>query len=379
MRVAYIFNHPHIVGGGEISLIELMEAIRPLGVEPFALLPSQGEITERLKVLKIPCFINPMPSLKGLSLLHFPSVVGQMAKMFQQQDIHLAHSNGARCTLYAAEAARKAGIACLWHVRVIERDAVLDRIRGRRVAGIIANSRATAETLRPLIPRNRPVDVIYNGVSLSRIHQAPALDLRSTFNLPGHPVLFVAARVTPEKGLDVLIEACARMTHPHSVVVMGSTPMADYADRLKQQSAALKNSRWIWSPPHPQFINLMKTADLVAIPSRHEGFCRVIPEAWACGIPILATRQGGPAELIHHEKDGWLTPSGNAVAMSQALDHLLQNPDLRQRLSQAGSLRTQEFDLEHTAGQILEVYRKDCSRAVKDSRASPIPTHIPCC
>jgi len=79
--------------------------------------------------------------------------------------------------------------------------------------------------------------------------------------------------------------------------------------------------------------------DIFALPSRSDSFGLVLLEAWANGIPSVAYRAGGVAEVIHHESDGLLVPCGNVNALASALVCLVENPVLRQKLGASGKER----------------------------------------
>jgi glycosyltransferase involved in cell wall biosynthesis len=99
--------------------------------------------------------------------------------------------------------------------------------------------------------------------------------------------------------------------------------------------------------------------DAFALPSRTDSFGLVLLEAWANGLPNVAYRAGGPAELIRHEQDGLLVPCGDVEQLARALDHLAAQPALRARLGAAGQQRTRS---EFRWGDKLELVRQTYDR-----------------
>jgi glycogen(starch) synthase len=87
--------------------------------------------------------------------------------------------------------------------------------------------------------------------------------------------------------------------------------------------------------PHQQIPGLMQAADLFALPSRSEPFGIVLLEAGAAGLPVIASRTGGIAELLEHEKTGLLIPSDDESALFEALRRLLCDRDYAGRLAAA--------------------------------------------
>src|SRR5206468_4640584 len=80
--------------------------------------------------------------------------------------------------------------------------------------------------------------------------------------------------------------------------------------------------------------------DVFALPSRSDSFGLVLLEAWANGLPNLAYRAGGIADLVRHEDDGLLAPCGDVAALAAMLLRLIEDSALRRRLGDAGQART---------------------------------------
>jgi len=89
----------------------------------------------------------------------------------------------------------------------------------------------------------------------------------------------------------------------------------------------------------------MATADVFVLSSLFEGFGNVIVEAMACGTPVIATScPYGPPEIIKDGVNGILVPPGDEEALSQAIIWVLTDEVLKQRLSQNGKERSQDFN-----------------------------------
>jgi glycosyltransferase involved in cell wall biosynthesis len=99
--------------------------------------------------------------------------------------------------------------------------------------------------------------------------------------------------------------------------------------------------------------------DLFALPSRSDSFGLVLLEAWANGIPNLAYRAGGIADVIRHEEDGILVPCGNVADLADSLDRLIADPSLRHRLGRAGRNRLdRDFRWQDKLEQVRLVYEQ---------------------
>jgi glycosyltransferase involved in cell wall biosynthesis len=99
-------------------------------------------------------------------------------------------------------------------------------------------------------------------------------------------------------------------------------------------------------------------AHIVCLPSAYgEGVPKVLIEAAACGRPIVTTDSPGCREIVQHEGNGLLVPVGEVVALTAALQRLIEAPDLRQRLGAAGrKLAEAEFSLQQVNELTLSLY-----------------------
>lgn len=97
--------------------------------------------------------------------------------------------------------------------------------------------------------------------------------------------------------------------------------------------------------------------DLFALPSRSDSFGLVLLEAWINGVPNVAYRAGGVADVIRHGEDGLLVPCGNVESLADALMDLLHNGDRRRRLGLAGKERTlRDFQWSDKLSRVRSVY-----------------------
>ena len=130
-------------------------------------------------------------------------------------------------------------------------------------------------------------------------------------------ILF-AGRLSPEKGIQELVEACRGL----NLVVAGDGPLRDLVpEALGFLSSAELAERY-------------RRAAVVVCPSRSEGFGIVCAEAMAHGRPVVATAVGGLQELVQHARTGFLVEPGNPAALRVALKLLLKDPALRRRLGE---------------------------------------------
>ena len=200
----------------------------------------------------------------------------------------------------------------------------------RRARAVVCVSPALAEAARALGARDPRV--IPNGVELPAVLGQEAA--------PPH-VLF-AGRLSPEKGIDELLEA----TRGLELRVVGDGP-------LRERVPAA-----IGFVPPAELARRYDEAAVVCCPSRREGFGLVAAEAMAHGRPVVATRVGGLVDLVSHRETGLLVPPREPLELRRALQELLADAPLRTRLGAAGRAHIRGYcDWDAVTTQLHDVYR----------------------
>jgi glycosyltransferase involved in cell wall biosynthesis len=156
-------------------------------------------------------------------------------------------------------------------------------------------------------------------------------------------LLLVVAALVHRKGLDVLLDALARLA------AEGLRPTLWIAGDGRARSALERLTRELRLGPQVRFLgerrdiaDLLAACDVFILPSRREGLGVAALEAMAAARPIVATRVGGLAEAVVHERTGLLVPPDDPPALADALARLLRDPALRARLAAEGPARIAE-------------------------------------
>lgn len=238
---------------------------------------------------------------------------------------------------------------------------------------VVCPSRYLARRLRrDLGGPPRRVAVVPRGVDAAAFRPAEGgalaaerRRLRSRWGARG-PVVLFAGRIVPQKGLHVLLRACApvlRGTGSTLVVAGGPRPRPGargYAGRVYRLARRLRVPvRWLGPVPHGCMPAVFRAADLVAVPSqRTEAFGMVVVEAMASGVPVLASRVGGIPEVLRHGEEGWLVaPHERPEAWRAALARLLGDAGLRRALGlRARAAALERFPWSRAAAALRELY-----------------------
>ncbi len=190
--------------------------------------------------------------------------------------------------------------------------------------------------------------VLYNAVDVAAIAgigcSTDRSETRRRWGLGDGPTIGMFGRLTQGKGLDVLLSAheIVRATMPDvQLLLTGPTGGADkvgegrgLAPRWVTGTGA--GQRWVGGLSWTDTIRLMSVVDVVAVPSRYEGFGLAAAEALACGVPVVASRTGGLQEVVQDGRTGILCPVADAEAFAHALISMLRNAVRRAEMGKAG-------------------------------------------
>ena len=347
------------VGGAERQVVDLAVALRRKGYVVTVACSVAGGLSGALEEADIP--VRPLLrrlAKRRLSLTY----AWRLRQLLRRERFDLVHAH-----IYASVAA--AAIATLgmdvplvitehteaswqtWRARWVSRWVY------RRVERIIAVS---TPIRRRLIERDgvHPdlITIVPNAVVSSSV---PHTDASLPAELRERPLVGVVARLQPEKGVASFLKAAARVAlrFPEAnFVVAGDGP-------LRRELVAMVESLNLKKRVH--FLGfrsdasaLMRSLDVLAVPSLTEGSPLVTLEAMAAGVPVVASAVGGIPDQIRHDKEGLLVPPGDTGALGDALLALLRDPARARRLGEAGRRRAAStFSHATMVRQIEDVYR----------------------
>jgi glycosyltransferase involved in cell wall biosynthesis len=333
--------YPHVRGGAQATTTALATGLAPHGWTAEVVAPAGGPAIDAYRSAGVATTVLAAPR----ALLHFGGDHGTAARAtaaaalprwwlrlrrhLRDVDASLLDVVDQRGIVLGAPATMRTPTRGVWHVHTPGPPSRIDGYGRRWARATIAPSTAAAAGLGPdaaVIPPALPSTM-------------PAL--RPAFGATA-PRLVTAGRLHPVKGLDVLIDAVANL-QPRApgltLDIYGDVQVGHeaHARSLRAQAQRLGLDDVVHFRGHrPCPWTEWDGAAAYVQPSRDEPFGMALIEAMACGLPVVATRVAGPSEIIEDGRTGLLVEPGDAAALSNAVERIVQDPDLARDLARAG-------------------------------------------
>jgi len=209
------------------------------------------------------------------------------------------------------------------------------RVFVKNCKAVLVPGRASAAYVEAIGVASERIVVAPNAVDLEvfgRRVEAARSDregLRTRLGLDRPTLLFVG-RLDREKGVDVLLQAVARLPGVELVVV-GVGPDEDDLLRIADE-AAPGRVRFLGFLDRDELPQWYAAADVFVLPSRSEPWGMTLNEAALAGLPLVATTAAGAAaELVDHERNGFLVPPGDVGQLAEALERILRDDEFREQ------------------------------------------------
>lgn len=242
-----------------------------------------------------------------------------------------------------------------WPVRAVT------RLSLRAADHIICASEEAAQVLRQQGYQRGTTIMPLVGLDTRYFHPRPVPELRARLNLSGLVIGYVG-RVVQDKGLDVLLDAAAAMTHPAQVLIVGA---GEARSGLEERARALglgQRVRFENAVAYDDVAAYMNALDILVLPSRttthwKEQFGRVLVEAMGCQVAVVGSDSGAIPEVIGDSRR--IFPEGQANALAAVLDRLAANPPELAAARQHGYEHARRtYAVEQIAARTLALWRE---------------------
>jgi glycosyltransferase involved in cell wall biosynthesis len=310
------------------------------------------------------------------------AALGELTALSRRVGASLLCCHGYKANLLGLFAARRLGIPIVsvshgWtaeslRVRLFE---ALDRRLLRRMDKVVCVSEGQAKKVRRSGVPDAKVQVVRDAVRSDRFAAAePEYRRRLEAMFPQRPRLIIGAagRLSPEKGFGVLVDAAAQVLEQGAGGYTGAppAPRLDAAFVLfgdgplrgaleSQIEARGLREHFHLAGFHSDLDKFYPHFDLLVLPSYTEGLPNVVLEAFAAGVPVVATAVGGTPEVVSDGVNGYLVAAGDSRALADRIADVLADPDRRRAMGARGqqSVR-QEFSFTRQADEYLRLFQQ---------------------
>lgn len=313
-------------------------------------------------------------SRQSMNLLSELTVLVRLIVLYRKEKPDLVHHVAMKPVLYGSLAARFSGVP---HV--------VNALAG--MGYVFSSDQPTARLLRPaigkafkvllssgrsrLILQNKDDCAMFvrkrfiNGERI-RLIRGSGVDtavFSPTPELAGIPLVMLASRMLWDKGIKEFVEA-ARQIKTRGIVarfvLVGDTDPHNPSAIPNEQLIAWQEEEVIgWWGRRDDMPAVLAQAHIVCLPSYREGLPKVLLEAASCGRPIVATDTPGCREVVRNGENGLLVPVRSTVELADAIQNMIENPELRQKMGARGrEIVVSEFAIEKVISETMTVYKE---------------------
>jgi len=374
--ILIICEHPTLLGG-ERSMLCLLDDVERAGFSVTVMAPPEGALAEECQRRELPLVPLLTRDFTGKTLPQ-SNRREYLSAQLEHLRPDLVHANSLSMARLAGPVAKSLGLKCVGHLRDII------NLSPRAVEDLNCNDRLLAvsdATRSHHVAQGldaEKIHVLYNGVDLYEYMPRRANgDLHCELGLEPEAFLIgTIGQLGPRKGQDTLLRAAALLApaFPEVHYVFVGRRWSDKDESVRFEIELLEAARRMGNV---HFLGvrddvpwILNELDMLVHPARQEPLGRVLLEAAACGLPILATDVGGTREIFGvTAADGppgdcicgesaILVPADNPDALAAMIFTLVGDKSLRARLGEAARLRAEEcFDVRHAARELIAQYQ----------------------
>ena len=378
------------LGGAERSLLDLARGLRERGhYLPWVILPHEGALATELRRHRVEVDILRMPpvllkmsrSAAVRALFSVPVALGpgalyftRLNRLIRRRNPVLIHTGALKTHAIGLAVGSWTKTPVLWHLRDIlgpgAPRALLKKMAQASPTQLtlVANSRATADDFGDQKILGQSVRIIHNGIRVEEFRGPRNHELHKALQVaPERPMVGIVGALAHWKGQREFLEAAQKLIHQGSNAVFAviggeiyDTPSEKgITAELKEQAKSLGISdRVLLTGNATDPARAIRGLDVLVHASiRPEPFGRVVIEAMACGVPVVAARSGGVLEIVTHEKTGLLVEPRDVDGIARAVGRILRDSSLRESLVREGlEVVERQFTVQRMVEAVERVY-----------------------
>lgn len=348
--------------GGEQQLLYLAGELAGMGVKQYFACPDGSEVCKRLMAAGFTDVVtyNGNPAFN-------PGFSFSLLKLCRQRAVDIIHTHDAHAHTTAFLS------AALWGNRtpvVISRRVDFRIGRGffsmrkynhNSVRAIICVSEAIRQVMLNDISDKTKLYVVHSGIDEKRFpHHSPTGKLRALLKLsPEVKIIGNTSALAPHKDYFTFADTAALILESRNdlhFVVIGTGPLENEIKQYVLQKGL--DAYFTFTGFRNDVPELLPDFDIFLITSKTEGLGTSVLDAFACGVPVVATDAGGIGEMVTDSETGLLAPVGAADLLARKVLTLLADAELKRKITTTATARLNNFTTKNTALKTWEVYRR---------------------
>lgn len=326
------------MGGGNVSLLLILDHLDRAQYRPLVLCPAEGQMTRELKARSIPFRVLERPLPSRFWPFPFLKAVRQHLRFLREERPALVHVNDTAAYLWVGAAFKRERVPSVCHVRYPYSEGGLAYLARytRQPDHLVYNSHVMETELAPLAERYFPGTrrlVLHNA--LDTVHFAPVDTVEADRELlgieAGQRVVSMVANFTPAKDHETFLMMAREILsqHPGTIFILAGS---DVLQGGRREAELRRHAEELGCAASVRFAgyvgdvrSILAVSDVVVCTSVVETFGRGVLEAMSCGRPVVASRVGGIPEVVSRPELGTLVDPGDVRGFTEAVLRFLND------------------------------------------------------
>jgi len=372
---------PNIVGGISRHVDELSKFLAKEGVEVTIITPEtigapSQEVKDGVRVFRVPIQVPAPNFYTWIFLLNhfFSKRIAQLTR--EEGSFDIIHAHDWMTVPCSSEAKLYTGsnLVLTFHSLEFKRSMGAQTLESRMIESIEWWGSYDAQKLivcsesmkRDVVGRfNVPGDkvaVIPNGIDPSRLNvKVDVSETRRRYNVFwGERMILFVGRLTHQKGCEYLIRAMPHVLGKHNakLVIVGDGPSRGFLESEAKRLGLSDRIIFTGFLPDEEMIRLLKSADVLVVPSVYEPFGIVALEGMAAGVPVIVSDIDGLSEIVRHEVNGVKVFPGDPYSIYWGIDRVFSDQNLAESIKRRAREDVEKyFSWQVIAEKTIELYK----------------------
>ena len=346
--------------GGEQQLAYLIEELEERSIPQILMCPQDSKLEEFCIQRSIPYYSYNKGKLFQLG---FAKEIDRIVKSTPRSILHShdSHSHTAAYIAFRLFGVRSPLVVSRRVDFQIGKNLMSKwKYNATNISSIICVSEAIKEIIRPDIQKQELITTVHSGIDLNKFRGIADLDLHREFDISkSKKIVGNTSAISDHKDYYTFIDTAAKILKQDKDVhflIVGDGPMREEIE-IYSVKCGLQNDI-TFSGFRTDVTSILPGFDVFLFPSKTEGLGTSVLDAFAAGVPVVATTAGGIPEMVIPEVTGLACPVADSDCLSSSVIRILNDKSLAEQVIKAAKKKLTEFDKSNTAVKTLDVYKR---------------------